>query len=153
MILTRMPKGVKFFNAVVCPIFFKNGTTVVLQKRYDHPIYPGLWGFPAGKVKPSDVSVEAAILREIEEETGIIYDVSDLIGPTVVPARHQKLNKQYFYFTAYIYKINSEDGHRIKIDKKEHRNSLVIPWQNVLATSKKHLIPDAHETLFLLKQK
>ena len=153
MILEEMPKGVDFFNATVCMIFFKDGRTIILQKRLDHPIYPGKWGFPAGKVKPTDTSIATATLREVQEETGNIYEASDLIGPIVVPAKHQKMDGQDFYFYAFIFGIRSENGFRVKLDEAEHKSSLIVPWRNVLKTQERYLIPDAQETLILFRKK
>jgi len=151
MILEKMPEGVDFFKAVVCPIFSKDGRTIILQKRKDHPIYPGLWGFPAGKVRHGDSSVKSAVLREIKEETGNTYEFSDLGRPIVVPCRHQKLNGEYFYFLAFIYYILSDDGLGIKLDPEEHQAGLAVPWKNILSTAEKNLIPDVHETLKILQ--
>ena len=45
------------------------------MKRADN----GLWGIPSGHVEPGE-TVEQAIIREIEEETGLVVKVSKMIG-------------------------------------------------------------------------
>ncbi|OBR94359.1 putative hydrolase YutF [Clostridium ragsdalei P11] len=64
--------GVK---AGVAGIIFDKSQRVLLMKRTDN----GLWGIPSGHVEPGE-TVEEAIIREINEETGLKVKVNRLIG-------------------------------------------------------------------------
>lgn len=50
---------------------------VLMQRRRLGGDHGGLWEFPGGKVEPGE-SPESALLREIEEELGILLASSDL---------------------------------------------------------------------------
>lgn len=48
----------------------EDGDKVFIQKRPAQGLMGGLWEFPGGKVEPGE-SVEAALLREVQEEMGV----------------------------------------------------------------------------------
>ena len=48
---------------------------ILLEKRSDS----GLWGLPGGKIEPGESVIEAAI-REVHEETGLLVNITRLIG-------------------------------------------------------------------------
>ncbi|MEP7350559.1 MAG: (deoxy)nucleoside triphosphate pyrophosphohydrolase [Sphingorhabdus sp.] len=50
---------------------------ILLQKRPDDRPMAGLWEFPGGKVEAGE-SPESALVRELEEELGVVVDPSDL---------------------------------------------------------------------------
>lgn len=67
----------------VAAVIFEGGS-VLLQRRDDN----GRWGLPGGAVEPGE-SVRAAIVREVEEETGLLVEPLRLIGVYSDPANHQ----------------------------------------------------------------
>ena len=68
--------------AVLVPIVERdNGMTVLLTQRTDHlTAHAGQISFPGGRVELEDVSIEAAALRETEEEVGLRGEHIEIVG-------------------------------------------------------------------------
>lgn len=50
---------------------------VLMQHRPRNKAHGGLWEFPGGKVEPHE-TCESAIVREIDEELGVVIEAADL---------------------------------------------------------------------------
>jgi ADP-ribose pyrophosphatase YjhB (NUDIX family) len=57
---------------------------VLLQRRDDN----GKWGLPGGAVEPGE-SVRAAVIREVQEETGLEVEPIRIVGVYSDPTNHQ----------------------------------------------------------------
>lgn len=68
--------------AVLVPIVERGeGLTVLLTQRTDHlTAHAGQISFPGGRLEESDPSLEAAALRETEEEVGLGSDRIEIVG-------------------------------------------------------------------------
>lgn len=68
--------------AVLVPLVDRpEGMTMLLTRRTDHlDDHPGQISFPGGRVEPFDASVEAAALREAEEEVGLDPSLVRIVG-------------------------------------------------------------------------
>ena len=53
------------------------GLYLVLYRGNTHPLFPGHTDFPGGEVE-SEETPEAAVAREIQEETGLLVDPKEL---------------------------------------------------------------------------
>ena len=53
------------------------GLYLVLYRGNTHPLFPGHIDFPGGEVEPKETP-EAAVMREIQEETGLLVDPKKL---------------------------------------------------------------------------
>lgn len=53
------------------------GLCLVLHRGNTHPRFPGYIDFPGGEVEPKETP-EAAVMREIQEETGLLVDPKKL---------------------------------------------------------------------------
>ena len=53
------------------------GLCLVLHRGNTHPRFPGHIDFPGGEVEPKETP-EAAVMREIQEETGLLVDPKKL---------------------------------------------------------------------------
>ncbi len=65
---------------------------ILLQRRPDGKQMARLWEFPGGKVDVGE-SPESALIRELEEELGIIVEACDLVPITFAsePLEHRNL--------------------------------------------------------------
>lgn len=61
---------------------------VLLAKRPEGRMLAGLWEFPGGKVEAGE-SPEAALIRELEEELGIVVNVKCLAPFTFASHRYE----------------------------------------------------------------
>lgn len=68
--------------AVLVPLVDRpEGMTMMLTRRTEHLVdHPGQISFPGGRVEPEDASVEAAALREAEEEVGLDPSLVRIVG-------------------------------------------------------------------------
>ena len=77
---------------------------ILLQRRSDN----GLWGLPGGSVEIGE-SVRQAIVREVEEETGLSVEVERLIGvysdPAVQIVRYPDGNVVHYISTCFACRI------------------------------------------------
>lgn len=81
--LIKPPSGSVLRPAgVLIPVWLRpEGASVILTKRSSHlKHHPGQVAFPGGKVDPTDASVEAAALREAQEEIGLAAHLVDVLG-------------------------------------------------------------------------
>lgn len=68
--------------AVLVPIVERReGLTVLLTQRTDHlSAHAGQISFPGGRLEATDAGLEAAALRETEEEVGLMRDRIEVVG-------------------------------------------------------------------------
>lgn len=55
----------------------RDGLVLVAQRKTG--VYAGKWEFPGGKVEPGELPPDA-LVREIEEELGVVIEVGELIA-------------------------------------------------------------------------
>lgn len=67
---------------VVAGLILVQGKFLICQRTRHQP-FPLKWEFPGGKIEPGE-QPEAALIRELEEELGIVAE----IGPRVALIRH-----------------------------------------------------------------
>ncbi len=154
MQVLRIPKGETFFMAVVCICFVgKKSDVLLLQKKGDHPVYPGLWGFPAGKMKKSDRSTQRAACREINEETGNDVPANRLRLIDTRAYRHQKPDGEPFYFIARSFYLDDFALPGFRRNDQEHKAALIVPAQDILGMNSRCFIPDTHQAFVDLYQR
>lgn len=93
---------------------------VMLAQRSDGELR-GLWEFPGGKLEPGETR-EAALVRELQEELGILVEVHEPVGTTEFEARGRCYRMTCF--TAEL--LQGEPSPR------EHLDLAWVPWDKVL---------------------
>lgn len=150
----RIPKGEPYLMVAVCVCFVgKQSDVLLLQKRKDHPVYPNLWGFPAGKKNANERCLQQAACREIKEETGNIVPIDKL---TVFDHRaymHVRPDGKPFYFIARSFFLDNYVLPGFCLNDDEHKAALVVPAKDVPGMNTRHFIPDAHESFLGLYQR
>lgn len=62
---------------VAAGVVFREGHVLLTQRKAGAHL-AGLWEFPGGKVEPGE-DPKATVVRELEEELGILVDVGDIL--------------------------------------------------------------------------
>ena len=67
------------FIILVGAVVFYRGKILITQRSLKNKFLPGIWGIPAGKIDFSESS-EKALIRELQEETGLVIENTQIIG-------------------------------------------------------------------------
>lgn len=128
----QLPPGRKLRPAAVL-LAYEPGRGVWLTKRSSHlKHHPGQIAFPGGKLDPTDASLEAAALREAQEEIGLPTENVHILG--TLPA-HETVTG--FLVTPFVGHI-----HRPFTARPEEGEV-----EEVFAVPLSHLIDPAHFTI------
>jgi 8-oxo-dGTP diphosphatase len=74
-----LPQGPRAPLTVVGAAILNDRGQVLAAQRAEPPALAGGWEFPGGKVEPGE-SDEAAIVRECQEELGVVVQLVDRLG-------------------------------------------------------------------------
>lgn len=115
MIYSKQPKDfIPDIEVVGCLVEF-NGKILLLH-RHDNKPEGNKWGLPGGKIDKEDININVAMLRELQEETGLILNEKDLIFYKTFFVSHLGYNFLYHYFNCKL-----EGIPEIIIAEKEHK--------------------------------
>lgn len=102
----EVKKSLKFSVQVV--ILNEEGELLCVSRKTDHNDF----GLPGGKVDPEDASFEAALIREVKEETGLTIYEKDL---TQIFSMYKDGYMGYTYLCEYFEgKIETDEPHVVK---------------------------------------
>ncbi len=87
----------------------KNNQYLLLQRSMESKGNPGTWELPGGKVDDGE-SLETALLREVEEETGLITEITGLVGTAESSLGDKKI--------VYVIMEGISDGEGISLSKE-----------------------------------
>jgi 8-oxo-dGTP pyrophosphatase MutT (NUDIX family) len=121
--------------------FLEYNDRFVILLRHSHKPDGDTWGLPAGKVE-QDESDEAAILRELFEETGYKADESQLEHLGSYDFGDES---KYVFVT---YKIKLTEPFELKAEESAHAEYRWVTADEFFALP--NLIPDLHELLKLV---
>lgn len=100
-------------EVVSCFFLFKN--KILLLHRQNKSMQGDTWGLPAGK-KEADETTENAIIREIQEETGLVVHKPQINLQGTLYVRYQDYD-----FIYYTFHTSFETQPEITLNQTEHR--------------------------------
>lgn len=102
------------FSIVSCYVEVKNN--ILLLHRNESKSEGDKWGVPAGKIDEGEDEIKAMI-RELQEETGISLQPTEVHYLTKVFVRYPEYD-----FIYHMFKANLDNYKSIKINPKEHQS-------------------------------
>lgn len=81
---------------------FRDGAVLLVERGT--PPFEGLWSLPGGAIEPGETA-EAAVTREVREETGLGAEIAGLAGVTDVILRRDDASLEAHYVLATYYGI------------------------------------------------
>ena len=125
-----------------CACYVHCADEILYLRKAPGEVCENLWGVPAGKIKP-DESVGHAIVRELQEETGLHVTESDLqyIQPLFVDS-----SLRNFIFHMFQYKVTTKPDVRIS---HEHTAFKWMTFDKILSLP---LIPGADKSFEVYQQ-
>jgi mutator protein MutT len=73
--MSSLPYGM----AVRALLLDEDGKSLLLRRSDSSRYFAGMWEWPGGKCDPGE-TIDKALMREVEEETGLQIKVTDFIG-------------------------------------------------------------------------
>lgn len=148
MIYDKKPKN---FNPKFCVsgCFLKikenENDKFLMFLRQDHKPQPNTWSVPAGKIENGE-SAEEAMVRELKEETGLIFSIGDLRFHKIFYILYD-FEKPVFDFEYSIFSIELDSKPKIKLDLNDHKK---FKWVTPKEALKMNLIPDEEPCIRLV---
>ena len=110
----------RIFRIVVAAVIVKEERVLLLQRKEDEKIYPGLWELPSGKREFNETSIEA-LAREVKEETGLSIVVERPISIFEYIVKTPTEIRDTTQINFLCYPANPQET--VKINKEEHQNA------------------------------
>jgi 8-oxo-dGTP pyrophosphatase MutT (NUDIX family) len=106
------------FNVLAGAATVHGGSFLLLQRSAHESFLPNVWGIPAGQVRPGE-DPEAACVRELKEETGLLGRVVSLVGYSTFESRRRgvELSNVQLNFLVYV------DDVDVKLNDTSHSHA------------------------------
>lgn len=101
------------FEIVSC--YVEHDGDILILHRQDHKPEGNTWGLPAGKIDEGEDMVKA-MLREMEEETGIIKQENDLEFLDTLYVKYPE-----YHFIYHMFKVVLDSRPELKLSEGEHK--------------------------------
>lgn len=108
----------------------RKGQDILIQQRKAEGLLGGLWEFPGGKVE-DDEALEAALKREILEETGLQVEVGDEIATIRHVYSHFKIHLTAFWCNFHSGEVNLNAATQAKWVRQEDFDGYAFPKANL----------------------
>jgi len=128
-IRSKIPESKIILNAA-CAVIDDGTGRILMQKRSDNH----QWGLPGGLLE-LDESIQAAVLREVREETNLEVELLDFLGIFVNPLMRWRERDEAqvigFYFTAKIVggslRVNDSESTELRFFSKNDLPPIAFP--------------------------
>lgn len=101
------------FEVVSC--FVEYDGKILLLHRQDHKPQGNVWGVPAGKVDSGE-KLDEALVREVKEETGLEFSLSDVVHFDSVFVTYPEYDFMY-----HIFHTKLSEKRNVLISEHEHK--------------------------------
>lgn len=98
-------------------VILREGRLLLLHRRDDLTLVPGLWDLPGGGVEVGD-SLEDSLVREIREETGFAVRIGRLIHSRIVHT--QWIGRRKLPVIVLFYECTAHATREPRLDPHEH---------------------------------
>lgn len=122
-------------KVVVGVILNRQKKQVYLSKRQSHQSLAGLWEFPGGKVEASESNAQA-LVRELQEEWGIVPSTFVLIHQQTHQYTERVVDIQFYLIEDYIGEISAQEGQQIQAFDLKVLPTLDLPPANAVVVDK-----------------
>lgn len=122
-------------------VIFRKGRVLLLHRRDDLVLLPGLWDMPGGGVEAGD-SLEDSLVREVREETGFRVRVGRPISAWIAHAR--MVTGRKLTSAIVCYECSTRAAGKPRLDPREHSE---YAWVAREELSKYPLPPNYQEAI------
>lgn len=117
-------------------LLFRRGRLLLLHRRADLAVAPGLWDMPGGGVEVGE-GLEDSLVREVREETGFTVRVGRPIHAEVVRTRF--VSGRELVVAVVYYRCSTPAAGSPRLDSEEHTE---YAWVAPSKLSEYPLLPD-----------
>lgn len=99
------------------------------------------WVFPGGGVEDDDASLEAALIRECEEELGVQIEVGELFTKTYFVMDGEEQEQHIYFCTIISGDIGTGQGPEFQEDTG-YEGSFEAEWVHIAEMKDKYILPE-----------
>ena len=131
-------EGIDKIEVHVSGICFHKGKVLILKRSDSRKLYPGLWECGGGQVGEGE-NFEEAVVRQLEEEAGVIVDPIGIVSVYEIIDDEEKIPGIRFVCKI----VRFVDGHE-PVLSEEHSE---WKWQGVSGLDEIELVPELKESI------
>ena len=106
------------------------------------------WVFPGGGVEAEDATLESALIRECEEELGVLVEVGELFTKTYFTMDGEE-QEQHIYFCSIVSgEIGTGQGPEYQ-EGTGYEGSFEVEWVHITEMKDKHILPEEVKDILL----